>query len=179
MLLPAALRLACHIRFMARPPSWMASEEPVVAVPMASFDEGAFHIDASIDIPEGCVRLNVFLSESHSLTSSVNNIWCAMRCQCQQRRRWRIKLTCGGVFIGILRLRMSWWHRRPDIYIGDLPMRFLFTFSWKSWFAWGGIQVLTKDARFKIVEPSGLKLVQVCNVYSGFLLTYQGSIHQW
>lgn len=30
---PAALRLACQIFFMAKPPSWIASDDPVVAVP--------------------------------------------------------------------------------------------------------------------------------------------------
>ncbi len=34
--LPAALRLACHAFFMARPPSMMASDDPIVAVPVPS-----------------------------------------------------------------------------------------------------------------------------------------------
>ena len=33
--LPAASRFSCHLLFMARPPRWIASDEPVVAEPMA------------------------------------------------------------------------------------------------------------------------------------------------
>lgn len=50
MLFPAALRFACQRFFMARPPRAIASEDPVVAVPVAfSFFESACHSSASID----------------------------------------------------------------------------------------------------------------------------------
>jgi hypothetical protein len=49
MLLPAALRFACQIRFIASPPSWIASLEPVVAVPIALCVEGACQRSASMD----------------------------------------------------------------------------------------------------------------------------------
>jgi hypothetical protein len=49
MLLPAALRFSCQMRFIARPPSWIASEEPVVAVPIAPAAEGACQRSASMD----------------------------------------------------------------------------------------------------------------------------------
>jgi hypothetical protein len=39
------------MRFIASPPSWIASEEPVVAVPIAVLLDGAFHSSARIDIP--------------------------------------------------------------------------------------------------------------------------------
>ena len=51
ILIPAALRLCCHNFFMASPPSCIASEEPVVAVPTACFADGACHIPARIEIP--------------------------------------------------------------------------------------------------------------------------------
>ena len=40
-LFPAAFRLCSHNFFMANPPSWAASEEPVVAVPIAPLADGA------------------------------------------------------------------------------------------------------------------------------------------
>src|SRR5712671_4095319 len=49
--LPAALRFSCQMRFIARPPSWIASEEPVVAVPMAWWCEGAFQSSANMEMP--------------------------------------------------------------------------------------------------------------------------------
>lgn len=51
MLLPAALRFACQMRFIASPPSWIASEDPVVAVPMACLADGACHKSARIETP--------------------------------------------------------------------------------------------------------------------------------
>ena len=51
MLLPAALRFSCQILFIARPPSWMASDEPVVAVPIACLADGACHISARMEMP--------------------------------------------------------------------------------------------------------------------------------
>lgn len=35
---------------MAKPPSWMASDEPVVAVPIAWWEEGACQRSASMEI---------------------------------------------------------------------------------------------------------------------------------
>lgn len=51
MLLPAALRFSCQIFFIARPPSWIASEDPVVAVPIACLADGACHIAARMEMP--------------------------------------------------------------------------------------------------------------------------------
>jgi hypothetical protein len=49
MLLPAALRFSCQMRFIASPPSWIASELPVVAVPIALCECGACQRSASMD----------------------------------------------------------------------------------------------------------------------------------
>jgi hypothetical protein len=50
ILFPAALRFSCQMRFIARPPSWMASEEPVVAVPTALRVEGACQRSARMEM---------------------------------------------------------------------------------------------------------------------------------
>jgi hypothetical protein len=51
MLFPEALRLSCHSLFMASPPSCAASDEPVVAVPTACFEDGACHKSARMAMP--------------------------------------------------------------------------------------------------------------------------------
>lgn len=49
MSLPCAFIFACHLRFRAMPPSMMASDEPVVAVPMGVAPLGWFQRPEIID----------------------------------------------------------------------------------------------------------------------------------
>jgi hypothetical protein len=58
MLFPAALRLSCHSLFMASPPSCAASEEPVVAVPIACFVDGACQMSARMPMPSKFEAVN-------------------------------------------------------------------------------------------------------------------------
>ena len=58
MLFPAALRLSCHSFFMASPPSCAASEEPVVAVPIACFVDGACQMSARMAMPSNIAVVN-------------------------------------------------------------------------------------------------------------------------
>lgn len=58
MLFPVALRLSCHSLFIASPPSCAASDEPVVAVPIACFVDGACHMSARMAMPSKIEAVN-------------------------------------------------------------------------------------------------------------------------
>lgn len=132
---PAAFRLCCHNVFMASPPSWTASEEPVVAVPMAPLADEACQRLARIETQ----RVWIFsdLNITHQQETGYLTIWTYEWPDIHQNLTRNI---CeNSIYI--------WIKRR-------LPVRFLEIFSRKSSSAWGGIHVCTKEARFRIGEPS-------------------------
>ena len=150
ILFPAALRFACQIFFMARPPSWMASEEPVVAVPIACFADGACHTSARIEMPwhTKLVYLVLWRIETYNACG-----WSLARSSERviQIRYW--ELTRSGVFIRIFRRELDEC-LFPFNNVRDEPIKFFVIFSWTSLSAWGGIQVWTKDAKLRTVDPS-------------------------
>lgn len=104
MLFPAALRFACQIFFMARPPSWMASEEPVVAVPIACFDDGACHTSARMEMPWHTKLVYLALGRIETYNACG---WSLMRSSERVIQTYYWELTRSGVFIRIFRRELN------------------------------------------------------------------------
>jgi hypothetical protein len=75
MLFPAALRFSCHILFIARPPSWAASEDPVVAVPITDLADGACQRLARIETPSEEIQWSHPRTLITMRTPCVKDLW--------------------------------------------------------------------------------------------------------
>ena len=68
--LPWASRFSCQRRFMAKPPRWIASEEPVVAVPIADSEGWTPQRWARMEMQRACMAIMAGYSSASDILTA-------------------------------------------------------------------------------------------------------------